>query len=117
MKNENQALPPKTCTIERLVTVPKDIEKVINGQKTATRRNGRYADVGEIMTLQNYEFVVERVYSQTLGELTDEHARQEGYESIEDYKQAILSFHPGMPWAPKMKVWVHEFAPVQASAE
>lgn len=108
----NNALPPKTCTIERLVTVPKEIDKVIAGKKTATRRNGRYADVGEIMTLQGQEFVVEKVYSQTLGELTDEDAKQEGYETVEDYKQSILSYHKNMPWLPQMKVWVHEYRPV-----
>ncbi|MBW7477628.1 ASCH domain-containing protein [Paenibacillus oenotherae] len=113
IEQENAALPPKTCTIDRLVTVQGDVDKVIAGQKTATRRNGRYADIGEIMTLEGRNFVVDRVYAQSLGELTDEHARQEGYDSVEDYKQAILSFHPGMPWLPHMKVWVHEFSPVQ----
>ena len=41
MKNQDnqEQLPPKTCTIERLVTVPEDVEKVIAGEKTATRRN------------------------------------------------------------------------------
>lgn len=112
-QNENNALPPKTCTIERLVTLPADVEKVLAGQKTATRRNGRYADIGEIMTLNGKEFVVESVYSQSLGELTDEHARQEGYESVEAYKQSILSIHPGMPWLPQMRVWVHEFCAVE----
>ncbi|MDQ0246420.1 hypothetical protein J2S09_004024 [Bacillus fengqiuensis] len=112
-QNENNALPPKTCTIERLVTLPEDVEKVLAGQKTATRRNGRYADIGEIMTLNDKDFVVERVYSQSLGELTDEHARQEGYESVEEYKQSILSIHPGMPWLPQMRVWVHEFRAVE----
>ncbi|MFK2826205.1 ASCH domain-containing protein [Bacillus sp. B190/17] len=112
-QNENTTLPPKTCTIERLVTVPADVQKVLNGQKTATRRNGRYADIGEIMTLEGQEFVVESVYSQSLGELTDEHARQEGYGSLEEYKESILSMHPGMPWVPSMRVWVHEFSPVQ----
>ncbi|MFO1442486.1 ASCH domain-containing protein [Bacillus sp. Bva_UNVM-123] len=109
---ENNALPPKTCTIERLVTVPEDVEKVIAGKKTATRRNGRYADIGEIMTLNGHEFVVEKIYSQTLGELTDEHAKQEGYETVEEYKEAILSYHNGMPWLPQMKVWVHEYRPI-----
>lgn len=112
-QNENNALPPKTCTIERLVTLPEDVEKVLAGQKTATRRNGRYADIGEIMTLNGKEFVVESVYSQSLGELTDEHARQEGYDSVEEYKQSILSIHPGMPWLPQMRVWVHEFRAVE----
>nr|WP_134683801.1 ASCH domain-containing protein [Brevibacillus migulae] len=112
--HENQVLPPKTCTIDRMITLPADIEKVIKGQKTATRRNGRYADVGEIMELQGHRYVVERVYSQSLGELTDEHARQEGFDNLEAYKQSILSMHPGMPWLPQMRVWVHEFRPVEA---
>ncbi|CAM3960059.1 ASCH domain-containing protein [Mesobacillus zeae] len=109
---DQNSLPPKTCTIERLVTVPEDVEKVIEGKKTATRRNGRYADVGEIMELKDKKFRVDKVYSQALGELTDEHARTEGFESVEDYKQSILSYHPGMPWLPQMRVWVHEFSPV-----
>ncbi|MGM7634963.1 ASCH domain-containing protein [Bacillus sp. Hm123] len=112
MTNKHEGLPPKTCTIERLVTIKEDVEKVLNGQKTATRRNGRYADVGEIMTLENVDFVVERVYHQTLGELTDEHANQEGYANVEEYKQSILAIHPKMPWLPHMKVWVHEFRQV-----
>ncbi|WML48752.1 ASCH domain-containing protein [Neobacillus sp. PS3-34] len=112
-QNENNALPEKSCSIERLVTLPEDVAKVLNGEKTATRRNGRYADVGEIMTLEGRGFVVEKVYSQSLGELTEENAKQEGYASLEDYKNSILSMHPGMPWVPQMRVWVHEFRPVQ----
>ncbi|RAV22904.1 ASCH domain-containing protein [Paenibacillus contaminans] len=112
-QTESNALPPKTCTIERMITKKSDIDKVLQGQKTATRRNGRYADVGEIMTLEGRDFVVEQVYRQSLGELTDEHAVQEGFSTVEDYKEAILSYHPGMPWLPHMKVWVHEFRPVQ----
>jgi hypothetical protein len=111
-QEEMNGLPPKTCSIDRLVTMEEDVQKVLEGKKTATRRNGRYADVGEIMELKGKRFAVEKVYSQTLGELTDEHARQEGYDSVEEYKQSILSFHPGMPWLPQMSVWVHEFTPV-----
>jgi N4-acetylcytidine amidohydrolase len=109
----NSTLPPKTCSIERLITMPSDIELVLAGKKTATRRNGRYADIGEIMTLEGKEFVIENVYSQSLGELTEVHAKQEGYDTVEEYKQSILSYHPGMPWLPQMRVWVHEFRPVQ----
>lgn len=112
-ENKNESLPKKTCTIEKLVTIPEDVEKVINGQKTATRRNGIYANIGEVMTLKNNLFKVERIYSQHLGEITDEDAQQEGYEDLEAYKQSILSIHPGMRWAPKMKVWVHEYAPLE----
>src|SRR3954464_7403083 len=112
-QNENAVLPAKTCTVEKLITVKADIEKPFVGEKTATRRNGRYADPGEIMTLEGRQFVVEKVYSQSLGELTDADARREGFETVEEYKQTILSYHKGMPWLPQMRVWVHEFRPVQ----
>ncbi|MEH7011127.1 ASCH domain-containing protein [Neobacillus niacini] len=112
-QNENTALPPKTCSIERLVTMESDVKMVLEGEKTATRRNGRYADPGEIMTLEGKQFVVERVYSQSLGELTDDDARREGYPTVEEYKQSILAYHPGMPWLPQMRVWVHEFRPLE----
>lgn len=109
----NTSLPPKTCTIEKLVTIPADIDKVVDGQKTATRRNGIYADIGEVMKLKDKQFIVERIYQQKLGEVTETDARQEGYQSLEAYKQSILSMHPGMKWVPNMKVWVHEYAPAK----
>ncbi|MCD8509519.1 MAG: ASCH domain-containing protein [Bacillus sp. (in: Bacteria)] len=111
--SKEEALPPKTCEIDRMITKQEDIEKVLAGTKTATRRNGRYADPGEIMVLEGKRFKVERVYRQTLGDLTDEIAIQEGYASVEEYKNAILSIHPGMPWKPQMKVWAHEFRAVE----
>lgn len=109
MTEQNSSLPPKTCTIDKLVTIPADIAKVIDGKKTATRRNGRYADIGEVMILEDLKFVVKNVYAQKLGEVTEEHALQEGYQNAEGYKQAILSIHPGMKWEPEMQVWVHEY--------
>ena len=109
---DQTSLPPKTCSIERLVTNPPDIERVLAGKKTATRRNGRYADVGEVMILENKKFIIDKVYRQKLGELTDEHAHREGFDSLDEYRQAILALHPGMPWLPTMRVWVHEFHPL-----
>jgi hypothetical protein len=102
--------PEKTCSVERLVTVPEDVKKVLDGQKTATRRNGVYAYPGEVMVLDGKEFKVDKLYSQTLGEMTDEHAQQEGFETMEQYKKSILDMHPKMPWLPTMSVWVHEFS-------
>ncbi|KON88003.1 fructose-1-phosphate kinase [Sporosarcina globispora] len=109
-----KVLPPKTCSIERLVTMEEDVRKVLSGAKTAIRRNGRYADPGEIMILEDRQFVVHDVYQQTLGELTDEDAKREGFTTVEEYKQSILAIHPKMPWLPKMRVWVHEFGEVIA---
>lgn len=108
----NTPLPPKTCTIDRLVTKEDDVERVLQGKKTATRRNGRYADPGEIMELQGKQYEVYDVYQQTLGELTDADAQTEGFANVEAYKEYILSLHAGMPWLPHMKMWVHQFRPV-----
>ncbi len=108
----HEVLPPKTCSIERMVTVQEDIEKVLNGTKKSTRRNGRYADPGEIMELEGRKFEVNTVYQQSLGEMTDADAKSEGYEDLEGYKAYILSMHQGMKWVPQMKVWVHEFSEI-----
>lgn len=107
--NVNETLPAKTCSIDRLVTKEAEVSKVLAGQKTACRRNGRYADIGETMDLQGTAFTVTNVYQQALGELTPEHAKQEGHETVDEYRDSILAMHPGMPWLPQMKVWVHEF--------
>ncbi|CAG7629832.1 ASCH domain-containing protein [Paenibacillus allorhizosphaerae] len=105
----SETLPPKTCSIDRLVTKEDDVAKVLSGEKTATRRNGRYADPGEIMELNGRQFEVTKVYQQSLGELTDEAVKTEGFANVDEYKNYILSMHAGMPWLPQMKVWVHEF--------
>jgi len=109
----SQTLPPKTCTIERMITNEQDMKLVIEGKKVSTRRNGRYADPGEPFELGGKNFVVTDVYSQALGEMTDQHARSEGYEDMESYKNHILSLHAGMPFLPQMRVWVHEFKEVK----
>ncbi|GAX90454.1 ASCH domain-containing protein [Effusibacillus lacus] len=109
----SKTLPPKTCSIDRMITREEDVQKVLTGEKTAQRRNGRYADPGETWEVEGRKFEVTEVYQQSLGEMTDEHARMEGYKDLEAYKQSILSIHPGMPWVPAMKVWVHEFREVK----
>lgn len=109
----HHTLPKKTCTIEKLVTIPEDVEKVLKGKKSATRRNGIYADIGEVMELEGKKFRVNSIYPQYLGEVTEEDAMKEGHQSLKEYQEAILNIHPGMRWAPKMKVWVHEYSPVE----
>lgn len=113
MVNEKSSFPPKKCTVDKLVTKPADIEKVLHGKKSASRRNDRYADIGEIMVHNDQKFKIQHVYEQRLGDIKDEDALMEGYQNAEAYKQSILSIHPGMKWKPEMRVWVHEFEPVE----
>jgi len=102
-------LPPKTCSIDRLIRRPELVRAAIEGRKTEQRRDGLYAYPGERFRLQGVTFEVVAIKRQKLAEMTDQDAQAEGYESLEAYKQAILSIHPGMRWNPEAKVWVHIF--------
>ncbi len=102
-------LPPKTCSIERLVTREDDVDRIIRGEKTAVRRNGRYADPDEQMIVKGRTFVIETVYVQKLGDMTDHDAQREGFSDLQGYQAYLQTVHPGMPFVAKMPVWVHEF--------
>jgi hypothetical protein len=104
--------PEKTCSIERLVTHPKLVAAAKAGIKTQQRRNGVYGWPGEEFELDGMAFVVTDLTRQRLGDMTDEHARAEGYPDIEAYKDIILKMHSGMTWNPDDLAWVHTFAKV-----
>ncbi len=104
---ENQ--PQKTCSIDRLVTHPKLVAATLAGSKTQQRRDGVYAWPGETFELEGITFVVTDLSRQRLGDMTDEHARAEGYPNLEIYKDIILKMHAGMTWNPDSLVWVHTF--------
>jgi N4-acetylcytidine amidohydrolase len=105
-------LPPKTCSIDRLITRQEDIQKVLTGKKRATRRNGRYADPGEILLLKGESFRITAVYRQRLGEMTDRDAQSEGFENVHAYVDSIQQIHPRIPLTSDMPMWVHEFEPM-----
>ncbi len=103
-------LPPKTCSIERLVTHAKLVAATLAGTKTQQRRDGVYGWPGEEFELEGTTFVVTDLSRQRLGDMTDDHARAEGYPNLELYKDIILKMHAGMEWNPDSLVWVHTFA-------
>ena len=83
-------LPPKTCSIERLVTHTKLVAATLAGTKTQQRRDGVYGWPGEEFELEGTTFVVTDLSRQRLGDMTDDHARAEGYPNLELYKDIIL---------------------------
>ena len=101
--------PEKTCEIDSLVTHAKLVEAAIVGRKTQQRRNGIYAYPGEAFELQGMQFKVIDLRRESLGQMTDEDARAEGYPGLEVYRDLILRMHKGMEWNETAKVWVHEF--------
>lgn len=101
--------PEKTCEIDRLVRHPKLVSAALTGVKTQQRRAGVYAYPGEIFELEGVPFKVTALERQSLGEMTDEDARAEGYPDLESYKELILRMHTGMKWDSSHLVWVHHF--------
>lgn len=108
MVYENKEDWPDKYDLNKLVTRQKDIDKIINGEKTSERRNDRYADAGDELVLDGQTFVVEDVYPQKLKTITEENAKQEGYHDLEEYKKTLTSIHHGAVWDPEAVVWAHE---------
>src|SRR5690625_7893010 len=72
MVYENKQDWPEKYDIHKLVNREADIDKIINGDKTSVRRNDRYADPGDELTLKGKAFTIENVYAQKLKDVTDE---------------------------------------------
>jgi len=100
---------PEKLDINKLVTRQSDIDKITNGEKTTERRNDRYADVGDKIVLDGHVFIIEDIYPQQLKDVTEQDAKQEGYNSLEDFKETLTSIHEAVVWNPELFVWVHEF--------
>ncbi len=101
--------PEKTCEINALVTHARLVTAACEGRKTQQRRNGVYGYPGETFELEGTAFVVKDLRRETLGDMTEDDARAEGYPGLEMYKDVILRMHKGMEWDGGAKVWVHEF--------
>jgi hypothetical protein len=101
--------PEKTCNLDSLVRNPKMVAASIAGQKTQQRRNGVYGYPGEKFELDGTSFLVTALEQKSLGDMTEEDAKSEGFPNLSAYKDIIIRMHPGMEWDPKALVWVHHY--------
>lgn len=109
MVYENRKDWPEKYEITRLIQRQDSIDKIINGEKTTVRRNDRYADPGDEITFDGHTFTIDNIYPQKLESVTNEDAKNEGYTSLDEYKEALTSIHQGAVWDPELIVWTHEF--------
>jgi hypothetical protein len=101
--------PKKTCDLDKLIRNPRMIANAKAGVKTQQRRNGVYGYPGEQFALEETQFSLTALERRSLGEMTEEDAKSEGYPNLNAYKEIIVKMHPGMNWDPNALVWVHHF--------
>jgi len=94
---------------------------ILSGRKTQTRRtNKRQLNVGKIYSIQvnrttstgHYLRITKR-YSQRLGEVTEDEAHREGFNSLEEFRHKWISIYGS--WEPEQVVVVYEFIVIDES--
>ena len=91
------------------------IDKILRGEKTQTRRLSRYQyKVGRTYRIQrswykwtDIKILITRRYRERLGDITPAEIRKEGYNSLEEFKQAWTDINGY--WDPDKIVTVYEF--------
>ncbi|MHC1589818.1 MAG: ASCH domain-containing protein [Candidatus Hecatellaceae archaeon] len=97
----------------------KNIRRILEGKKTATRRKtGRWRLGNHSIRTTLFEKGLARIeifrkYQQKLGDMTEEDARKEGVNSLEEFKQLWISLYGS--WNPEEVVWVYEFKLIPGS--
>lgn len=92
-------------------------KKILNREKTVTRRYKKYGNVGDCfevkmkmsMCVCSGRFVLTRVYREPLSKVDDEEARKEGCVDLEDFKKEWIKIHPRRGWRPEDVVYVHRW--------
>jgi hypothetical protein len=95
------------------------IEKILEGKKTMTSRSRKLYNVGDITNLmanKDYSKItgkyikIVKVYPKKLGDFTEEDARKEGFNSLEEFKKYWKEHEKKLGiWNDDRIVWIHEF--------
>lgn len=92
----------------------KHLEKILEGEKTQTRRNSKpRVKPGRTYKLRRGynpipEFIeIEEIFQQKLCEITPEDVLKEGFSSLEEFIEEWKSIYD--EWEPGKKIWVIEF--------
>ena len=95
---------------------------ILSGRKIQTRRtHTRLLKVGNVYSIQvsrtkstGHYVKITRRYRQSLGEITEEEAYLEGFDSLVNFKQKWISIYGS--WEPAQEVVVYEFTVIEAPA-
>ncbi|MBD3205880.1 ASCH domain-containing protein [Candidatus Bathyarchaeota archaeon] len=92
----------------------KHLEKILEGEKTQTRRIRKpRVKTGSMYRLRRGYYPIpelieiEEIFQQKLGEITPEEVLKEGFNSFEEFVKEWESIYD--EWEPEKKIWVIEF--------
>jgi len=91
------------------------IKLILEGRKTQTRRRHKHPwKPGRIYRIKvswfkstPYRIKILRRFRQRLGDMTEEDAKAEGFNSLEEFRRAWEEIHG--QWNPDEEVWAYEF--------
>jgi len=84
-------------------------ERSLSGRKTATSRNQKYGDVGDIFRIRDGEFELIKVSRYTLEFVAKSKYRDEGFNSPEEFINIWKEIHYKLGWTPEKLIWFHEY--------
>lgn len=95
--------------MNELPFLPQFRASVRDGRKTATSRTSRYGDAGDVLQGPGVLLRLTSVERVTLQQVQQQHWREEGVASPEEFEEVWRKIHPGRGWDPAQKVWLHFF--------
>jgi len=100
-----------------LLFKPEHVKLILEGKKTQTRRiwkrprvkvGGVYRAKTKLYSSEYFALIrVTGLHKERLGDISDEDIKKEGYNSLEEFKQAWECIYGS--WNPEQEVWVVEF--------
>jgi len=84
-------------------------ERMLTGKKTATTRNKKYGNGGDLFSAFNHTFQLTKVYKVYLQDVCATAYEKEGFNSQPEFIECWKKLHPRKGYVPDQEVWFHEF--------
>ena len=83
-------------------------DKMLSGRKTCTCRTSKNGNVGDNFVVFNTKFIITDIQRRMLGAVVLFY-KEEGCDTLEEFKQIWIKLHPIMGYNPERKVYFHFF--------
>ena len=84
-------------------------ERMLAGVKTATTRNKKYGNGGDLFCAFGRSFQLTKVIKAYLSGIVYSSYKEEGFKSQLEFIECWKKLHPRKGYVPEQEVWYHEF--------